>query len=563
MITLDQDMCIEHGSRGLWALLGYEKKDACNQNPGLYMEHIYLEDVNKYRTYLKDNRSVLDMSACEYRLVTKDGTVIDVLDTMEVVEDAKGLKHGYATVRDITDRLYAKRDIERAKNAEKMQEEEMREILKFGGILSFKYNFRERYCPEYENLEEVMHYTPETYWKTLEAFKNQMDLKGKYVGNLYYFVHEEDRARMQAATDRLLKFGKIETELRFFCGDGAYHWFKVQMFVSPIDTNIVNGYFYNIDDREEEFDRLRKMLHSEREDILQLYRLLDFAGILYFEYNVKENSYPKFSNIQSVMGYTPESYRQTLSNLIDPDDEYGKILGNLYYFILEEDRKIAWRSAETLRRAGEIRTELRFLCGDGAYHWFKVEMDVVEEGEKIIGYMCNVDSKIREIQALQRQVVIDPMTGVYNKVAAFQMFDRYIADHPGNRHALLVVDVDDFKEINDTLGHSTGDQVLIELSSILKRIFRKEDIIGRFGGDEFIVFVKNISSKECVLERAKLLQSLCRACACLKDTGLVLKVSIGVAFSKKDMTGAELFKRADKRLYDVKKMQKGSILSES
>ena len=129
VITLDQDMCIEHGSRGLWALLGYEKKDACNQNPDLYMEHIYSEDVNKYRMYLKDNRSVLDMSACEYRLVTKEGTVIDVLDTMEVVEDAKGLKHGYATVRDITDRPHAKRDIERAKNAEKMQEEEMREIM--------------------------------------------------------------------------------------------------------------------------------------------------------------------------------------------------------------------------------------------------------------------------------------------------------------------------------------------------------------------------------------------------------------------------------------------------
>ncbi|EQG76467.1 diguanylate cyclase domain protein [Clostridioides difficile DA00165] len=70
-------------------------------------------------------------------------------------------------------------------------------------------------------------------------------------------------------------------------------------------------------------------------------------------------------------------------------------------------------------------------------------------------------------------------------------------------HAFLIVDIDNFKSVNDNLGHVFGDKVLFEVSKNLKPIFRKDDIVGRIGGDEFIVFLKNIQSFENIKKKAE------------------------------------------------------------
>lgn len=450
--------------------------------------------------------------------------------------------------------------IKRAKGHLNMERSEIEELLGFAGILCFKYNLKEHYCPEYDNFEKVMHYTAETYWKTLIRQKERMKEKPGYVGNLYYFTHPNDISRIDNATNKLISTGEIQTELRFLCGDGEYHWFEVKMYVSKNDSNIINGYIYNIDDKIEELNSLKTTLESEMDDKNQLYDILDFAGILHFEYIIAEKRYGRFSNLEKVMKYTVESYKEKLAELIDLDDEYGEILGNMYYFVHDDDKKKVWRSAENLRHSGEIKTEIRFLCGDGKYHWFKIDMNVIKNGTVIIGYMCNVDSKIKEIQALEKLSVTDPMTGLLNKVASFNKINTYLLESPKESSAMIVLDIDDFKKINDGFGHRVGDEVIIYISDTMRSFFKTGEIISRFGGDEFVVFVKDIVDKEELRKKVSEFLSECKECPYPENYDYNISLSAGIFLSENNITVEEIFIKADEMLYKAKNTGKGKMV---
>lgn len=550
---LGKSIHFEHGDSNLWGMLGYKNEDIIGRQ-NLYMESIFSSDCEKYVEYITTNARGGKFESCEYRMVKKDGSIIDVLDTMELVVDAEGNTHGYSTVMDITE----DKNVPRVIDYVRMNKVELHDILKFSGIMSFKYNLKERYCPEFENLE-VMHYTPESYWNTLCKLKAKNNTEGKYVGNLYYIVHKDDKDKIVEATDKLFKTGEIQTELRFLCGDEKYHWFSVKMYVSEEDKNIINGCMYSIDEKANKLSELEKSLENEKEDNDQMHILLNFAGLLYFEYDIHDNLYTRYKNLEEIMYYTPEEYNKKLDELTDVEDEYGRMLGGMYYFVHEEDKNIAKREAEILRHTGKLETELRFLCGDGEYHWFKLGLNTLKENDTIIGYMENIDSQIEEIKKLKQQTSIDPMTGVLNKVEAFNRIDNHLQKLAEPINALLVIDVDDFKLINDNFGHSVGDDVLVYLANSMGNIFRDSDIIARFGGDEFIVFMKNIKTRECVFKRAKEIQELCKKCTSLEDKDCELSVSIGIAFSEQDTEVTELFKEADDKLYKEKNVKKGNI----
>lgn len=150
----------------------------------------------------------------------------------------------------------------------------------------------------------------------------------------------------------------------------------------------------------------------------------------------------------------------------------------------------------------------------------------------------------------------DLMTGIYNKVTTERMINDILSNSCGHQHAMLVFDIDDFKNINDTKGHQEGDRVIKEIASILSGAFRKSDIVGRIGGDEFLAFMNNIPSKDIAREKAYDLVSKMKY-----DYGKVtgnVSLSIGLAFSEQeDATFNSLFEKTDKALYEVKKSGKG------
>ena len=122
----------------------------------------------------------------------------------------------------------------------------------------------------------------------------------------------------------------------------------------------------------------------------------------------------------------------------------------------------------------------------------------------------------------------DPLTNVYNRRAFKEEVVSFMTDVRETEGSLIILDLDNFKKINDEYGHMKGDYALKVLTDTLMAIFRRRDIIGRLGGDEFLVFIKNVTTKEILDRRMK---ELFAALENIKD--LTLTCSAGISVSGK------------------------------
>lgn len=149
----------------------------------------------------------------------------------------------------------------------------------------------------------------------------------------------------------------------------------------------------------------------------------------------------------------------------------------------------------------------------------------------------------------------DGLTNVYNKTGTEDMINQWLAgEGKESSAAFLMMDVDYFKNINDTYGHAMGDTVLCKVGHLLKTSFREKDIIGRVGGDEFIVLVKGVSSEEFMIRRMKQIQRYFAELLVEGMEGYQFTCSMGLAFTPDDgKKFIDLYKCADVALYETKR----------
>ncbi len=147
---------------------------------------------------------------------------------------------------------------------------------------------------------------------------------------------------------------------------------------------------------------------------------------------------------------------------------------------------------------------------------------------------------------LSYEATHDALTGVYNR----SVFEDRLPSYEYQQNALILLDVDYFKTMNDTYGHQVGDRVLKKLADALQHSFRGEDYVCRIGGDEFAVMMVNVDPEMKNLVVGKLIQIKQRISA--EDGVPPFTLSIGIAFSEEGKSGADIFKNADAALYEVK-----------
>lgn len=190
------------------------------------------------------------------------------------------------------------------------------------------------------------------------------------------------------------------------------------------------------------------------------------------------------------------------------------------------------------------------------YVWFRIFYKSIADYDKrvvrIIGRCLNIDQD----KVMQEEIKRDPLTQLLNRVAARGEIQRIIKEMPNRQHFLFIVDLDNFKAINDTFGHTFGDDVIEEAASTLRDHFRSSDVVARVGGDEFLVFMKDTSIQKAT-EKA---ESLCIALEKgYTGDGVTRKVtsSIGISvFPKNGNDYSELFEKADHAMYRAKKAGK-------
>jgi diguanylate cyclase (GGDEF)-like protein len=276
----------------------------------------------------------------------------------------------------------------------------------------------------------------------------------------------------------------------------------------------------------------------------QRYRILEeTTHALLFEYIIDEDTmilnynFPDNHERKIIKEYTEFSYRNPLVHKRHID-----------------------KFLNALKHACEVPTEgtleyLSEVSGKG-YQWHRAIYSSVEtKGEKIIsvvGRIYNIHNEVMEREKQAGFAMIDGLTGAYIRKAGYDKMNKEYKSNINAKRYLILLDVDNFKEVNDTRGHSTGDIVLKKLSQEAIELFGESGFVTRYGGDEFLVFVQN-------LEYDKVEEKLADLHRYIKKLSDSLEVDLD--FSEgivkwQEMTLSQAFEIVDARMYENKRAKK-------
>lgn len=193
---------------------------------------------------------------------------------------------------------------------------------------------------------------------------------------------------------------------------------------------------------------------------------------------------------------------------------------------------------------------------DGRYSWVNLHTKLAQyPGENAIRAIIintDIDDRKQNELRLLSQAQNDPLTGALNRETFIKSLEEIIDLMPEATHALIMIDLDDFKGINDSLGHLAGDKVLLQTATSLRALLRSGDLVGRIGGDEFMVFLKNIPNVDVVRRRAEFINKMLVE---KLSHDVVTSGSLGISLYPKDGKDfAELYKAADIAVYNSKSM---------
>lgn len=306
---------------------------------------------------------------------------------------------------------------------------------------------------------------------------------------------------------------------------------------------IVGGYVAMSHRRSER--KKRELQELSRMDNARYRVLLENMDALFFEWDLVENSLTYSQGWQEQMGYTP-----TLGDI-----ENGGIV--------DEQEALSFMGFLESVRGGlsHSEEEYRVRRADNSVFWSRVRLTGIKDQQgnvrRIMGLIEDIDTqKKREVQ-LMNQASRDSLTNLYNKKATEEQITFILKNEQRDAycHGFFLLDIDNFKGINDTYGHGVGDQVLRDVAACLLRLFRSSDVVGRIGGDEFAVFLRNANTSEDILKRARELIADFRQIPVTE--GQYVSCSLGVVVAENGEKDFEsLYSHADEAMYEAKRKGK-------
>ncbi len=335
--------------------------------------------------------------------------------------------------------------------------------------------------------------------------------------------------------------------------DGGYRWMSMKIVVSERRENplVINVVQFDITERKLAEEQLRMSEEQYRIAMKQ-------SGNIMCRYDVQDRSLNMSSEVAAIFGLPEKTvdvpYEPVRLGIIAPNSVQPYIA--FYEGIFHGEK------------TGAVEIECRTMWG---WRWLKACQSTVfsDDGEPAYAVISFVDITLRRIQEkehallveneriLRKKADIDGLTGIYNKIVTETKIRKRIAEKRELPYALLIADIDDLKKINDTLGHLQGDRAIRLIADIIETQFQIHDIVGRVGGDEFLVFLDGIGDRTTI---SKLLTSLTERIATVRvgerDESPIC-VSIGVAAAENEWIDFEtLYLQADKALYHVKRKGK-------
>lgn len=202
------------------------------------------------------------------------------------------------------------------------------------------------------------------------------------------------------------------------------------------------------------------------------------------------------------------------------------------------------------------------------YRWLRTHTCIyrskINRAINIISFVMDIDDEKKALQTAQHKSKHDLLTQLYNKISTEEEINHKLKNMmTGVSYGFVMLDMDNFKRINDNLGHSMGDTVLSTVSGYMRQMFRDSDILGRIGGDEFVMFIPNIDTT-ILREKLENLNQHVKTMPVLESreyhTSLSIGVIMGISKENDDTEFSVLYNKADELLYHAKKNGKGRVV---
>lgn len=384
-----------------------------------------------------------------------------------------------------------------------------------------------------ESFFECIGYTAEEYAQNLE--------------NIFSTLHADDIGGFRnCILEHAEKLEPIYYTVRGYRHNGELGVFDIKG--TPIENKISDSPIYltvvsDVTDTMEKEQQIMELnrLNSQLSIQQERYKILEAtAHGLLFEYDPH----------QDVMVFSYNFPNNKKRKVIEHYNEYSKKSPLVHSNHIEIFRNALQSACEH-----EMEGDLEYLStvSGGGYRWHLTHYKSMADAEgnvlSVIGRIEDIHDKKMEREQLNHKADVDGLTGLYRKEVAFGKMQEFVTEAPQMQFYFIVMDLDDFKQINDQYGHQYGDKILKKTAEVLIRLFGESSIIGRFGGDEFVILTKGMTYEE-VSHLLDELREEVRFCA-------------GIVAWREGEDVRSTFDRADKAMYKVKAGKKNGSFFEA
>jgi diguanylate cyclase (GGDEF)-like protein/PAS domain S-box-containing protein len=364
----------------------------------------------------------------------------------------------------------------------------------------------------------------------------------------FAFVHPDDRARvMHVLLGTLHQPGSVSppVEFRVVHDDGA--WCTLEAVgTNLVEDPAVQGIVVNARDVSE-----RRWAEAELREAQERFR----------------SAFEHAPIGMALAGIDGELFRvnRALARMLGRAED--QLLGVSILDLTHPEDQASIRERLGMLVAGEIpsyQIEQRYLHTDGREVWTAISASLVRDPAGTPMYVVHqiedVTERRRDGERLAHQAIHDPLTGLPNRLLFVDRLRRALAADTQGHTAVLFLDLDHFKVINDSLGHSAGDRLLITIADRLRNAVRPHDTVARFGGDEFTVLCRSVPDARVAEEIAGRVAAAVAKPVHLSEGEVFVTISVGIALSGGEMETPEtLLRNADAAMYGAKERGRARV----
>lgn len=526
-------------SDGFIDLFEYTKEEIKSIFNNNFYDVIYKGDIDRVKKEFEFQLLESKVVEVKYRMITKNGNFVWVVNKCELIKDSDGKEYLYCVLVDIT-------DLKRTEEELKINEERLRIALSKTSNIVFDYDVKTKFIHNSSDVSSIYGLT--------KNVRNSIDyfVNSEIIHNDFVDVFKESFNKIEKGEESVVSVIKIKQV------NGEYIWNRMTLTNIFSETDMPVKAIGLLEDINEQ--KKVEMQYNQEE---QYRKAMLSEAIAIYEVNFSQDKIIS-SNIDSKRNLNLRvdgNYSEVIKSIVD----------DIIFILDKENFKNMFYPENVLdsysKGVNELKLEYRRCDNSEQVFWELCTMHLFKDSQcnqfKGFAYIKDIDKQKKDEIELKFKAERDMLTGIYNKGTTEILIKRLLnlENTKKNSHAFFIIDLDDFKSINDSLGHVFGDKVLVEVSKKLNSIFREDDIIGRVGGDEFVVFMKNMKDIKSIENKAIELCNAFRNYYTGENKSYKVSCSIGISvMPHHGTTFIELYKKADKALYYSKNQGKDRFI---